>query len=346
MVIHRTESATSAIPMAKGCHSAWTIEPLPPSGCSDRMGYSPALEPIAAHDLSISSAGLPTNRRLTWIAFTGTFGQRRPAQITMTTMTTRSAHHTSTRIPCRLHWLAGGVLAATLSSASIAGSPPNVSMSWQASGDVDTPINFDLATAGEWAEMEDGSVVYTGALFSDTWQLSWTTNVRDDSQTTLDTLLTITNTSADNQWFSAGTNYETEIEGATHRIMEMASSVTLMNLAFDGSAMLQSLPNDSLIGSLLDDEQIAAVFAPVYALQANGPFGIAVDSADDSVFLAAGGATSLGQRADFMLTGGDTVTLHTITSISTIPAPGALAILALAATVGRRRRRTSRRGIQ
>lgn len=258
-------------------------------------------------------------------------------------MTLRSAHHTSTWIPCRLNWLASGVLAATLSSASIAGSPPNVSMLWQASSDVDTPINFDLATAGEWAEMEDGSVVYTGALFSDTWQLSWTTSVTDDSQTTLDTLLTITNTSADNQWFSAGTDYEVDIEDASSRILEMASSLSLMNLAFDGSAMLQSSPNESLVGSLLDDEQVAAVFAPVYALQANGPFGIAIDSADESVFLAAGAATSLGQRADFMLTGGDTMTIHTIASISTIPAPGALAILALAATFGRSRRRTLRR---
>ena len=343
MAIHGTESATAAMPVADGCRSALRIEPLRPTGCSDYMGYSPTLQPIVSHELTNASAGLPVDRRFARIAFPGPIDQPRPAR---TTMTTRSAHHTSTRSPCRLHWLAGGVLAATLSSASIAGSPPNVSMTWQASGDVDTPINFDLASAGEWAEMDDGSVVYTGAFFSDTWQLSWTTSVTDETQTTLDTLLTITNTSADDQWFYAGTNYEVEIEDATNRIMEMSSSVTLMNLAFGGSAMLQSLPNDSLIGSLLDDEQIAAVFAPVYALQANGPFAIAVDSADDSVFLSAGGATSLGQRADFMLTGGDTVTLHTITSISTIPAPGALTILALAATVGRSRRRTSRRGIQ
>jgi hypothetical protein len=343
MVIHRTESANAATAAVKGCRFRWKIEPPWLAGCSGRMGYPPTLQPIASHDLTNASAGLPVDRSFAWIAFPGPIDQPRPAR---TTMTTRSARHTSNRSPCRLHWLAGGVLAATLSSASIASSPPNVSMTWQASGDVDTPINFDLASAGEWAEMDDGSVVYTGALFTDTWQLSWTTSVTDDSQTTLDTLLTITNTSADDQWFSAGTNYEAEIEDATNRIMEVASSVTLMNLAFGGSAMLQSLPNDSLIGSLLDDEQMAAVFSPVYALQANGPFAIAVDSADDSVFLAAGGATSLGQRADFMLTGGDTVTLHTITSISTIPAPGALTILALAATVGRSRRRTSRRGIQ
>jgi hypothetical protein len=217
-------------------------------------------------------------------------------------------------------------------------------MSWYASGDTSTPINFDLAAAGDWAEMDDGSVVYTGAMFTDTWQLSWTTHVTDGPQTTLDTLLTITNTFGEDQWFSSGTNYVVDIEDSPDRILEVAASVTLMNLAFSGSALLQSTPNDSLIGSLLDDEQVAAVFAPVYALQANGPFAIAIDSEGTTVMLAAGARSSIGQRADFMLTSGDTVTLHTISSVSTIPAPGALTVLAFAVLRGRSRRRTSRRG--
>ncbi len=232
--------------------------------------------------------------------------------------------------------------ALSITAATAAGVPETVTMQWYAAGDPSGPINVDLADVGDWAEMEDGSVVYTGALFSDSWQVSWTTTVHDGPDPMMESLLTVTNTTIGDRFFTADTSWVTP-EGSGERFLDLASSVTLMNLDFAGQATLQSAPDASLIGGYLDDQQIASLFAPVYTLQATGPFAVALDTASASEAASLDAGASMGLWAGFLLSGGDTVTFSTTMSTTTIPAPGALGLMSLAAMWARPSRRRDTR---
>ncbi|MBT4768811.1 MAG: hypothetical protein HOO04_10695, partial [Phycisphaerae bacterium] len=96
-------------------------------------------------------------------------------------------------------------VAIALTAPALAGSPFDISLYWETSGDASTPINIDLAESGIWAEQDDGSVVYSGNLFSDTWQLSWSTRVDTQTNLLLDSLISVTNTSSIDQWFTTNT---------------------------------------------------------------------------------------------------------------------------------------------
>jgi len=251
---------------------------------------------------------------------------------------TSTAPHTSP--------LASALAAALmLSAASVAGAdlPETVTMRWHAAGDPAGPINLDLGEAGDWAEMDDGSVVYTGALFDDAWQLSWTTTVHDGPAPSINSLLTITNTSTEDRFFSADTAWHTADGGDGDRVIDLASSVTLMNLDFGGDATLQSAPDESMIGGYLDDQQIVSLFAPVYTLQASGPFAVALDTATASATASMDAGSPMGYWAGFLLSAGDTVTFSSTMTSTAIPAPGALGLLSLAALCGRGSRRRSMR---
>ncbi|MDP7030204.1 MAG: hypothetical protein QF733_08290 [Phycisphaerales bacterium] len=239
--------------------------------------------------------------------------------------------------------LLGRLAAILVCSAAAADVPETVTMRWHAAGDPAGPINVNLADVGDWAEMDDGGVVYTGALFSDTWQLSWTTTVHDGPAPSLESLLTVTNHSDDDRWFTTGTTWESPQSEVGQRMVDLASSVTLMNLDFAGDATLQSAPDEALIGGYLSDQQIASIFAPIYTLHATGPFAVAIDTASSSASGSMEPGGSMGYWSGFLLSGGDTVTFSTTMSAAAIPAPGALGLLLIAAARGRGRRRGTRR---
>ncbi|HCV22015.1 MAG TPA: hypothetical protein DGN59_01040 [Candidatus Latescibacteria bacterium] len=220
-------------------------------------------------------------------------------------------------------------------------SPPDVSMFWQVAGDASTPINFDLAEAGIWSEQEDGSFVFSGNLFSDTWQLSWSTRVDTQTDLLLDSLISVTNTSSTEQWFTANTVLDSIDASINQQLLTLAATLTVMNLQFSGTAELSSTSSTSVIGSQVDGVTRGTLFDPIYVLTSAGPFAVATDSASMTA-IAASVQQSLGNTSEFSLTAGDTATLHTITSLAAIPAPGSLALLAIAASSGgfRRRRRS------
>ena len=234
--------------------------------------------------------------------------------------------------------IASLVAIAALSSQAVAGDPPDVSMYWQVAGDGSTPINFNLSDAGVWSEQADGSHVFSGNLFADTWQLSWTTRVDTQTDVLLDTLLSVTNTSSTELSFSAATLLDSLNSTLDQSILTLASTLTVMNMQFSGSAVLSSTNSVPVISSLVDGSASGALFQPLYELTSAGPFSVATDSAS-LVTLVDGPDQSVTNASDFSLTAGDTATLHTITSFASIPAPGSFALIAMGALAGRRKRR-------
>jgi hypothetical protein len=243
------------------------------------------------------------------------------------------------RLPLTLHGSA--VLAIAMAAPALAGSPHDVSMFWQVAGDSGTPINFDLAEAGIWSDQEDGSVVYTGNLFSETWQLSWTTRVDTQTEVLLDTLVSVTNTSSTEQWFTSLTMLDTMGVSTDQQLLSLAATLTVMNLQFSGQAELASIGTNPVITSRIDGTTEASLFEPIYALTSVGPFAVATDSGSTTAMVN-GYQQSLQHGSEFSLTAGDTATFHTITTLSSIPTPGSLAVLLTAALTGglRRRRRS------
>lgn len=229
-----------------------------------------------------------------------------------------------------------------LTAPALAGSPFDISLYWEASGDASTPINIDLAEAGIWAEQEDGSVVYSGNLFSDTWQLSWTTRVDTQTDVLLDTLVSVTNTSSTEQWFTAVTLMESLDSAVDQQLLTLASTLTVMNLQFSGVAELGSTSTTSIITARVDGITVGSLFEPIYVLTSVGPFAVASESASTTAIVA-GLEQSLANGTEFRLTAGDTATLHTITTLTSIPAPGGLAMLLIAGAIGRLGRRRGSR---
>jgi hypothetical protein len=216
-------------------------------------------------------------------------------------------------------------------------------MFWQVASDASTPINLDLAEAGIWSEQEDGSFVYSGNLFSNSWQLSWTTRVDTQDELLLDTLVSVTNTSSTEQWFTANTMLDSIDASTNQHLLTLAATLTVMNLQFSGTAELASTNTTSIIGSQVGGSVVGTLFDPIHVLTSVGPFAVATESASMAA-VTTGIPQSLANTLAFGLTAGDTATLHTITTLNSIPAPGSLALLAIAATTGRvRRRRESKR---
>jgi hypothetical protein len=243
--------------------------------------------------------------------------------------------------PLRWSWRQAAVVAA-LTGCALASELPDISMMWLASDDPSTPINFNLAEAGSYAEQADGTIVYSGNMFSNTWQLSWTTRSGTQSDVLLDTMISVTNTSSTDQWFTASTLLDSLDSSLNENLLTLAATVSVLNMQFSGDATISS-GETSLITSSVDGVVSGGLFESVYALTAAGPFGVASES-DSTVAMLNGIQSALSQSVRFNLTAGDTATLHTISTLSSIPAPGGLAILACAAGGPvRRRRRSSRR---
>jgi hypothetical protein len=214
--------------------------------------------------------------------------------------------------------------------------PPALTMTWTASSDPSTPTTVSFADDGSWAEAEDGSTVFTGSLFDPHWQLSWTAVASPDAHPSLDLLLSITNTSPGSQTFASDVLLGQWFATSSDSILAAAASLSVMNLQFSGGASLETEGDVPLLSWSLDGESRAALFAPIYGLTAFGPFSTSTDSAATSSEVDAAG--SWRSISHFTVSAGDTATIHTTTSLTTIPAPATLAAIAAIAVRPRRRR--------
>jgi hypothetical protein len=106
-----------------------------------------------------------------------------------------------------------------------------------------------------------------------------------------------------------------------------------MNLQFSGVAELGSTSTTSIITARVDGITVGSLFEPIYVLTSVGPFAVASESASTTAIVA-GLEQSLANGTEFRLTAGDTATLHTITTLTSIPAPGGLAMLLIAGAIG------------
>ncbi len=237
------------------------------------------------------------------------------------------------RLPPTTQWVAATT---TLLMIAAATASDGVTMTWSASADSSTPITFDLADAGSWAELESGVRVYTGSLFQPQWQLGWTATVDPGPDPVFDLLLSVTNTSAGVQVFGSETIVEPWFDVPDQSMLTTAAALTVMNLQFSGSASIETTEDTPLVAVALGENDRATLFAPVYGLTAFGPFSTATDAAMTSVLT--GGGTSWTSAAAFSLSAGDTATIHISSNLSAIPSPSALPILATLVGLPHRRR--------
>ena len=87
--------------------------------------------------------------------------------------------------------------AVLLASPVVAGADePSVQVDWYASSDPSTPLSFNLADAGDSITGDDGSIIYSGSMLSENWELGWTTGAQADANGGfLQSVLTVINLS-------------------------------------------------------------------------------------------------------------------------------------------------------
>ncbi|MCH2139644.1 MAG: hypothetical protein MK100_01250 [Phycisphaerales bacterium] len=233
--------------------------------------------------------------------------------------------------------LSSGILAMTLvTGAAVSAGAPEVMFSIAASGDGSGPVSGMLSDLGAWAELDDGSTAFTGNIFGESWHVSWTTVVHQTNELlTLDSALSITNTSNQSQMFELDTLFNPDPIFADG-LFEVAANISVMNLDFTGTAELSTVDDAALIRAGLGEDAVVDLYEPFYALIATGPYAIALDNQSDQMTVS-GDVESSWHGSTFELSSGDLATLHTYTVISAIPSPGAIALLAIAGWINRRR---------
>ncbi len=231
------------------------------------------------------------------------------------------------------------LLAVATTMPAWAGDPLSTTFHWEAGSDPGTPITAELDTLGQWTVLADGSTVYTGSMISPTWHLTWTTKVNDTNERLIDTVLSVTNLDATTQEFIAGTTLNSPLNDVSS-LLSLATSVSLTNLQFTGSATLSTTDSSPLIAAEVGSATAATLFDAVYTLTASGPFGSVTDSADSLTPLEPLDLASLSVWTRFMLTPGDSTTLHILAATSTVPAPPAAMALVMAWSLHRRRTRS------
>jgi hypothetical protein len=238
----------------------------------------------------------------------------------------------------------------TLSATALA-DEPLLQMEWFASSDAGTPITFDPADIGDTLFDDDGSVIYTGSLLADNWQLSWTTRARNEANDSwLDGTLSIINLSDNQQDFSLSTTMEPLATFTGPATMDLAASLALTNLQWFGEATVESMINDPLVTGQIDGSTVAGIFGSPYSLQATGGFGSTADSDAIGTESSMTPSQAIAMLTSFTLSAGDMLNISFAMNVTSIPAPGAAALLSLAFIMGgkrgRRRHNLTSRGVE
>jgi len=212
--------------------------------------------------------------------------------------------------------------------------PPQVAFSLSASDG--SSLAGNLSDIGAWAELDDGSTSFTGSMFGSSWHLSWTTVVNHTAELLrLDTMLSITNTSDTAQRFDLTTLYS-PIDDTAGGLLDVASSISVMNLALNGTASLSTADEVSLVRAGVGDSAAIALYEPLFELIAAGPYGVNTTTQAGSGSAAAGSSATW-HDSSFLLSSGDLATIHTTSTVTPIPGPGGVALLVVAALGARRR---------
>ena len=232
-----------------------------------------------------------------------------------------------------------------LASPLIAGATePVVHMEWYASSDPSTPIQFNPADMGDSTPGADGSTIYVGSMLNEQWQGAWTTRGRsDESSSYLDAGLSIINLSSQAQSFFFDTRLNMAGSSGSDSVVQLDASLALTNMDFSGNANMDSFDGQSIVQALLGNSQVASVFDAPYELETVGPFSSIVDDDSSETMPGVFPADTISALTSFTLSPGDLLNITYLVDVTTIPAPGAIALLGLAALSGRRRRRRTRR---
>ena len=231
---------------------------------------------------------------------------------------------------------------ATLCCAGIASaSTPSLWLEWQASGDPSTPLAFNPADFGDITPDQNGGMVYTGSLLGDTWQLSWTTRVRNEGLNAyLDTGISVINLSESTQDFSLDTKMSLSDPLTNPEEVDLAASLALTNTDFTGNAAITANAGQSIIEAGLNGTGVDDLFQGPYSLEASGPFASVVDSAATSFMAPTDVLNEISLLTSFNLSPGDLLNITIVMAVQNIPAPGVLpAILLAAGFIGSRSRR-------
>jgi hypothetical protein len=238
-------------------------------------------------------------------------------------------------------------LAVVLSCSGIAGAAePSLWLDWLASSDPSTPFSFDPADQGDVTSDQNGGMIYTGSLLSDSWQLSWTTRIRNEFDSAyMDTGISVINLSSETQTFSLDTRMSLSDPLVNPATVDLAASLALTNTGFTGTAEVRDDLNESIVQAGLNGDTSDDLFNGPYLLQANGPFSSAVDSAATSMMPTLEVLNQMSLLTTFQLSPGDLLNLTIVMDVSNIPAPGVLSMIAVVGLIGTRsRRRTTSSG--
>ena len=217
---------------------------------------------------------------------------------------------------------------------------PSLWMEWLASGDASTPFSFNPGDLGDVTADQNGGMIYSGSLLGDTWQMSWTTRIRNESGNAyMDTGISVINLSSESQTFSLDTRMSLSYPLTNPDSVELAGSLALTNTDFTGTAEVMDDMGDSIIQASLNGDASASIFDGPYMLQAINPFSSAVDSAATSMVAPSELLEQMSLLTRFQLSPGDLLNITIVMDVNDIPAPGVLSILALAGIAGTRSRK-------
>jgi hypothetical protein len=233
-------------------------------------------------------------------------------------------------------------MAVLLSCSGIVGAAePSLMMNWFASSDPSTPYAFNPADIGDVTPDQNGGLIFTGSLLDDSWQMSWTTRIRNTpGNAYIDSGISVINLSSETQIFSLDTRMLLSDPLSNPGNVDLSGSLALTNTDFIGTAQTTDSNGQSIINSSLNNISSSSLFDGPYLLQANGPFSSAVDSSSTSMIPSVAMLDEMSLLTTFTLSPGDLLNLTIVMDVANVPAPAVLSMLALAGLAsGRPRRR-------
>jgi MYXO-CTERM domain-containing protein len=209
-------------------------------------------------------------------------------------------------------------------------------------------IDYNPAEHGTWyLDEADGATVYDGQLFGNgnRWSLEW--HCRARANPFVDAALVVTNQSDEFETFFISATVLVGAPVGPFTSLTGSVGATLTENDFFGEAELRSPTDDggSIYRAYLDDPTflnppIRTLWDPGYSLVQSG-IGTNTDSSILSPSTGPEALTTMGIVLRFDLSPGDSASITGVFLIepTEVPAPGALALIAAAGLVGRRRRR-------
>lgn len=221
------------------------------------------------------------------------------------------------------------------------GVPPNFTMAWDASGDAVGENIYNWNQFGSLNQVPGSATTwnYTGSLVggAGTWALEW--DCTFDADPFVIANIVVTNNSAVNQTFSLLMTLPIA-PAVPNPLISGSLAGTLTDLNGNG-ATVSAVGGDSIYTSYIDSVVEQRLMLAPFSTSAGAFDSVGVGpqsfGTPAPILGSQNADTSIGIRLFFELTPGDSASFTAIFEV--VPAPGSIALLALAGLFGTRRRR-------